>query len=352
MGTISLQSDPILPYGYLKVNGVTAATLTTTGLSGVLYRPATASNGHVLTFNGSQWVASPISLAGGDISGSLPNPTVIKIQGISISNTAPTTGQVLAYNGSSWAAGAVPNPYTTVGNASAGIFVSAVCFIPSSPGTGTWTAPAGCFSARVTVVGGGGYMGNPGGRSHFNYPSGSTTGANQLFASGGSPSFGGGVAGGSAGWNGVNDVAIGGNANGAGGTGGSGGGGYGGGGGAVGNAVVGSGSGGSYGGPGTQGTPGGGGSGGISGSGTAGSGIFNAFSLGGTGGGGPMLSYAAALLPTFSRALSQNVGRGDYSGGGAGWCSAIVSVTPGQSYSYAVGAGALGASYGMVVIEW
>ena len=57
MGTLSLQSDQVLPQGYLKIDGVTAATLTTAGISGVLYKPATATNGQVLTYNGSTWVA-------------------------------------------------------------------------------------------------------------------------------------------------------------------------------------------------------------------------------------------------------------------------------------------------------
>ena len=330
-------------------------------------KPSGATNGQVLTYNSTTatWGAGNVN--------NLPSNA--------------TNGQVLTYNGSTstWVASAAPargtdgDPnsfYSTVGNAKLGIFASAVCFIPSNPGTGTWTAPAGCYSARVTIVGGGGAFSNSrAGRSHFNYPSGSTTGANQMFADGGSYSSGG-----NAGWNGINNIAIGGGSintygggYGGGGYGGAGGGGFGGGGGGGGNSS-GSGGGGSYGGGGHGGAGGGGFGvgGGFGGGGSGGVGNKGGdghVGGGGYGGGSPTLSYAATLLPNFSLAINQSPGKGSNGfygasggggGSGGGWCSAVVSVIPGQTYTYAVGAGATftfgdragNGSYGMVVIEW
>lgn len=42
----------------------------------------------------------------GDLAGSLPNPTVDGLRGVSVSATTPTNGQVLKFNGTAWAPGA------------------------------------------------------------------------------------------------------------------------------------------------------------------------------------------------------------------------------------------------------
>jgi hypothetical protein len=270
--------------------------------------------------------------------------------------------------------------YTTVGNASAGIFVKAECF---TSGSGNWVAPEGCTSARVTVVGGGGgqtliwsgatyYSGS---NSKFNYTGNSITGTskNELIGQGAYNVshvwYGGG-----AGWNGLS--VLGGSsigtsptpvypereaftigqgftdAQGKVGNGGfGGGGGYGGGGKGVSlgrNALYSTISFQTY---------AGGGSVysftrwkiNVSWLGSGGSGGINGNSQGILGGGSPIFSHAAYNLSNFTNIIN-TCGDGIAAGG---WCTAVVNVIAGQPYSYTVGsAGNNGGNGGIVLIEY
>ncbi|XGC81471.1 tail fiber domain-containing protein [Bdellovibrio bacteriovorus] len=50
---------------------------------------------------------TPTGAAGGDLSGTYPNPSVAKLQGVAVSSVAPTSGHFLKYNGTNWVSAAI-----------------------------------------------------------------------------------------------------------------------------------------------------------------------------------------------------------------------------------------------------
>ena len=97
----------------LTVGGDLTGSLPNPSVSRLQGKPIAVTaptSGQTLVWNGTSWTpttigSTPTGAAGGDLGGTYPSPTVIGLQGIPVANAGASTGNVLAFTGGAWTPG-------------------------------------------------------------------------------------------------------------------------------------------------------------------------------------------------------------------------------------------------------
>ncbi|MEK2646676.1 tail fiber domain-containing protein [Bdellovibrio sp. BCCA] len=143
--------------GYVTITNNTSTPLVTLNVGTTA---GTVAAGDDSRFTNSR---TPTGPAGGDLSGTYPNPSVAKLQGVAVSNAAPTSGHFLKFDGTQWGSSSITTSDITNLNATLSNYhtvaafntavVNANCATHQTP---YWNSVSGsfqCQSINVSVAG-------------------------------------------------------------------------------------------------------------------------------------------------------------------------------------------------------